>query len=147
MLCSSGGSSRCLEVGSLILGGELGPQSPRQGQQTRPSAECQAGMGQPRWVRAHWQALGVLGEVLGLELLLQRGTEEETEKREATEDRSTGDLNASEDVAQRNVIDKQTGRRKDRELSAAMCTRGEWHKRKALRLNQCDKLTQLQLLF
>lgn len=48
----------------------------------------------------------MLGEVLGLELLLQRGTEEETEKREETEDRGTGDLNASEDVAHQDVIDK-----------------------------------------
>lgn len=66
----------------LIFGRELGPQGPRQGQQARPASKRQAGMGQPRGVRAHRQALGMLGEVLRLDLLLWRRGRDRNKARE-----------------------------------------------------------------
>lgn len=79
--CGGGGCG--LQVSSLVLSSQLGPQSPGQGQQAGPSAQRQAGVGQPRRVRAHWQTLGMLGEVLRLKLLLQRRKKSERERESA----------------------------------------------------------------
>ncbi|TNN59630.1 hypothetical protein EYF80_030116 [Liparis tanakae] len=122
-----GGGGGGLQVSPLVLSSQLGPQSPGQRQQAGPSAERQAGVGQPRWVWAHWQTMGVLGEVLGLKLLLQRGrtegaTRRERERVETEEREILGHLQAD---GRRGSTGSDEEDEEKRELSAAMCTRGQ----------------------
>lgn len=46
VVSSGGGRRSCLQVCPLILGGQLGPQRPGQGQQTGAAAQRQAGVWQ-----------------------------------------------------------------------------------------------------
>lgn len=84
---SSGRRGGGLQVGPLILGGQLSPESTRQSQQTGPPTESQSWVRQSRRVGAHRQTLGVLGEVLGLELLLQERRKQKGEGGESRQRR------------------------------------------------------------
>lgn len=112
---SSGGSGRGLQVSPLILGSQLSPESARQSQQTGPPTQSQSWVGQSRRVGAHRQTLGVLGEVLGLELLLQEGRKQKGGGGGQAEERSQS--GSPGEAANQEVIER--GGRKEREPSAA----------------------------
>lgn len=62
----------------------------------------------------------MLGEMLGLELLLHRATQ--TQKRDNREERDLGDLKALEENGSLGSDQQEEKGRKEREPNAAMCT-------------------------
>lgn len=61
-----------LQVGSLVFGGQLGPEGPGKGQKPRAAPQSQTRVRQTGGVRGHGQALScMLGKMLGLQLLLE----------------------------------------------------------------------------
>lgn len=63
------------------------------------------------------------------------GRNRNRKEREDRRKRDLGDLKALEEVAHQEVINRKKVGRQERELSAAMCTRGEMQYRGAMQLN------------